>query len=323
MNHRIWLIAATALSASPAFAAIDPPAASSNDARVRTVTYSATNPVQLPVSPGASVRLQLGADEEVVQVVPSDQGIMGAPELEEVASASVSLVGGAGSGPKAPASCDTNLCRSVVGNFVYLKPIRSLDPQPLFIQTKRPSGCVVGTSGCEMVPYTFELLTRSADVKAAAASVAWSVSFSYPDRERAAKLAEQRKAYEVRLAAWRERQANKPAPPAMPSATDNYRYGYRGSSALQPDKVWDDGRSTFMRFNGNRRLPDVFRRLPDGKESIPAYAPETDTTGTTLRIARTESKWFVRDGDEVGCVFNVGPDPDGRTAATVASRGVP
>ena len=317
MNYRIWLIAATALSAAPAFAAIDPPAASTNDARVRTLPYSATNPVQLPVSPGASVRLQLGADEEVVQVIVSDQGTLGAPEMEEAPASNVSLAGGMGAQQKGPSSCDANLCRSVAGNFVYLRPLRALDPQPLFIQTKR---CA---EKCEMVPYTFELLTRPADVKAAAATVAWSVSFTYPDREKAAKLAEQRKAYEVRLAAWRERQANKPAPVAVPAVTDNYHYGYRGSPALKPDRVWDDGRSTFMRFNGNRRLPDVFRRLPDGKESIPAYAPETDTGGTTLRIARTEGKWFVRDGDEVGCVFNVGPDPDGRTATTVATRGAP
>ena len=40
--------------------------------------------------------------------------------------------------------------------------------------------------------------------------------------------------------------------------------------------------------------------------------------GTTLRIARTESKWFIRDGDEAGCLFDLGPDPDGKNAMTVA-----
>jgi len=87
---------------------------------------------------------------------------------------------------KGPASYDANLCRSVAGNFVYLRPLRPLDPQPLFIQTKR----CPESAKCEMVPYAFEMLTRSADVKAAADNVAWAVAFSYPDRERAAQQAE-------------------------------------------------------------------------------------------------------------------------------------
>ena len=318
-SYRALLVAATVLGAGPAFAAIDPPAASTNDPRVRTVRYSRTNPVQLPVSPGASVRLELGPDEDVVQVIVSDQGTLGT-EPDDTASTNVAMVsagGGLAATQKGPSSCDANLCRAVAGNFVYLRPLRALDPQPLFIQTKR---CAADTGKCEMVPYTFELLTRPADVKAAAANVAWAVSFTYPDRARAAALAEAQKRRAAQIALWRERQANKPPTPALPSISDNYRYGYRGSAAIRPDKVWDDGRTTFVRFNGNRRLPDVFRVLPDGKESIPAYAPETDTTGTTLRIARTETKWFVRDGDEAGCIFNVGPDPDGRTATTVAMR---
>lgn len=315
---RILLAAATILHAVPALAAVDPPAASALDHRMRVIPYNRNNPVQLYAAPGASLRIQLGADEEVVRIVVSDQGTI-APE-EEVPAASnattVSTLGPAPAGQQGPASCDPNLCRDVAGNFVYLKPLRSLDAQPLFIQTKR---CAAETGRCEMVPYAFELLTKPGDPKLTGAAAAWDVTFTYPDRERAARLAEQRKAYAARLAAWRERQALRLPPPAAPAVAANLRYGYRGSDAVRPDGAWDDGRTTFLRFNGNRRVPNVYRQLPDGHEGLAAYATEPDPSGTILRIARTETKWYVRDGEAAGCVFNIGPDPDGKAAATVAS----
>ncbi len=315
---RTLLAAATILHAVPALAAVDPPAASALDHRMRVIPYNRNNPVQLYAAPGASLRIQLGADEEVVRIVVSDQGTI-APEEEVPAASNVTTVGTLGptpAGQQGPASCDPNLCRDVAGNFVYLKPLRSLDPQPLFIQTKR---CAPETGRCEMVPYAFELLTKPGDPKLTGAAAAWDVTFTYPDRERAAHLSEQRKAYAARLAAWRERQALRLPPPAAPAVAANLRYGYRGSDAVRPDGAWDDGRTTFLRFNGNRRVPNVYRQLPDGHEGLAAYATEPDPSGTILRIARTETKWYVRDGDAAGCVFNIGPDPDGKAAATVAS----
>ena len=320
MSFRTILAAATILHAAPVLAAVDPPAASGLDHRMRVIPYNRNNPVQLYAAPGASLRLQLGADEEVVRIVVSDQATLvpdeEAPGAATVATTVGATVGSVAAAPKGPASCDPNLCSDVAGNFVYLKPLRPLDPQPLFIQTKR---CAAETGRCEMVPYTFELLTRPGDPKLAAPNAAWDVTFTYPDREQAARLAEQRKAYAARVAAWRERQALQPPPPAAPKHDDNWRYGYRGSAAVQPDEAWDDGRTTFLRFNGNRRVPNVYRQLPDGREGIPAYAAEPDASGVILRIARTEKKWFLRDGDEAGCLFNVGPDTDGRMATTVAS----
>ncbi len=317
MTLRTLLAAATMLHVVPALAAIDPPAASGLDGRMRVVPYSRSNPVQLYAAPGASLRIQLGADEEVVQIVVSDQATI-APEEEAPGAAMTvsSPLGTPAPAQKGPASFDPNLCRSVAGNFVYLKPLRALDPQPLFIQTKR---CAPEAVRCEMVPYTFELLTKAGDPKMTAAAAAWDVTFTYPDRDKAARLAEQRKAYAARLTAWRERQAMRPPSPSAPGVTANWRYGYRGSDAVRPDQAWDDGRTTFLRFNGNRRVPNVYRQLPDGHEGLASYATEPDAGGTVLRISRTETKWFIRDGDAAGCLFNVGSDPDGKTAATVAS----
>lgn len=322
MSRRALLAAASALCAAPAFAAIDPPAAGPHDGRMRVVAYDRSNPVQLYAAPGASVRIQLGADEEVVRVVASDQRLI-APEDEPdpAPSAAQTVAANLGAGalpaaqPKGPASCDANMCRDVMGNFVYLKPLRPLDPQPLFIQTKR---CAPNAERCEMVPYAFELLTRPGDAKAAVNAAAWDVRFVYPDRDRAARVAAWRASRQAAAKRAEERASLKPPPPAAPAWGDNWRYGYRGSAAVQPHSVWDDGRTTFLRFSGNVRVPNVYRELPGGKEGTTPYATEADGTGVTVRIAGVGRKWIVRDGDEAGCVF---PEPSSlanRSPATVA-----
>ena len=318
MKWRTLLVAGMALHAAPALAVVDPPPSSASDGRMRTITYNKNNPVQLYAAPGASMRIQLGADEKVLSIVVSDQGTISPdeepPPATGVAATLTGTAAGA-TGPKSPTSCDANMCRTVTGNFVYIKPLRELDPQPLFIQTERTDEA----GKVEMVPYTFELLTRPGDLRVTTPHTAWGVTFTYPDRERAAAAAEWKKRKLAREAAARERLALNPPAPAAPELTANWRYGYRGAQVLQPDQAWDDGRTTFLRFDGNRRVPNVYRRLPDGHESIPAYAVEPDATGNTLRIARTETKWFIRDGDEAGCLFDLGPDPEGRTATKVAS----
>jgi len=315
MQYRAFLLATSLLYAAPAFAVVDPPAASINDARMRTIVYDQNNPVELYVVPGASLRLQLGADESVVQIVASDQNMITPDPASAPPPAASGIMSATGAPGATPPSCDPNLCRSVVGNFVYLKPLRALDPQPLFIQTQR-----VGEDGRpEMVPYTFELLTRHPVLNGQPAQpMVWGLRFIYPDRERAAKAAAWLKQKQEREEAAREAAALAAPPPLAPDAKSNWRYGYRGAASVQPDEVWDDGRSTFLRFNGNRRVPNIYNQLPDGHESIPAVASTPDETGNTIKIAHTETKWFIRDGDEAGCLFDLGPDPVGATTATVA-----
>lgn len=313
MRKIALLLAPSLLCAVPAMAVVDPPAASKDDGRLRSVVYDPDNPVEIYAVPGASLRIELGSDETVATIVVSDQRTI-APDPADVpapSSVSASLTNGLQNTAAPPPSCDPNLCRSVVGNFVYLKPLRALDRQPLFIQTQR----VDEFGRPQMVAYTFELLTRATDLHATPATV-WGVRFVYPERVKAAQRAAWIKHRQDDLA----REAMTPVKPvaASPGVNANWRYGYRGATSVQPDQIWDDGRSTFVRYAGNRRVPNVYNRLPDGHESIPAIASEPDATGNTLRIAHTEAKWFVRDGDEAGCLFDIGPDPDGKSSPTIA-----
>jgi type IV secretion system protein VirB9 len=286
MKIRAAMLATTLLFGVPALAAIDPPAASPADGRIRSLVYDPNNPVEIYTVPGASLRLELGADETVVQIIVSDQDTI-APDPTApppVATVSTNPLGGQGS--QIPPSCDANMCRSVAGNIVYIKPIRALDPQPLFIQTQRTNA----HGKPEMVAYTFELLTKpAADKDGKAIPTVWGVRFTYPERAKQAQAAAwaQQRAASAEVA----RQTASLAHPVSnaPPPDANYRYGYRGAVSLQPDQAWDDGRTTFLRFNGNRRLPNLYSLLPDGHESIPASAPEPDESGNTLRIARTEA----------------------------------
>ena len=336
MRSQLLAAAAVLLTAGPTFAAVNPPPASKADAHMRSVRYDANNPIELDTTPGVSLRIILAPDEEVERVIVSDEGIMKPePDVDtaspQVSSVSATINGAVGTvsnlgtnqngnqnGGKLP-TCDPNLCRDVTGNIVYLKPLRSLDPQPLFIHTVRHDPI---TGQTERVPYAFVLTSHGEDTKAAtAASTLWSVTLTYPEREAAARRVAAQKAAEARAAAWRERQALRPPSEAAHAATDNRRYGYKGSAAVMPDMngVHDDGRTTFLRFDGNQRVPNVYRILPDGKRGLARSTTEPDATGTTLRIAGTERVWILADGTETGCVINGGSDPEGRTAATVAS----
>ncbi len=335
---RVALLAAAAAGAlcafsPPASAEIDPPTPRDKtgrfkDARVRVVTYDRDNPTVLVTAAGASIAIEFGADETIEKVVASDQGTW-APEDEFVAPDAQTVADRAGGGArqgagermdagKSPASCDPNMCRSASANFLYLKPLRQLDPQPLHVLTKR---CVPGAERCEMVPYAFKLTaaaSKDGDPRAAVESAAWDVRFVYPGREHAARAARWRAGRAERAAEARERADLAPPPPALPQARDNRRYGYRGSAAVMPDPngVWDDGRTTFLRFSGNRRVPNLYRELPGGVEGTTPYAVEADAAGVTILAAGVAHKWIVRDGDETGCVF---PEPSGLFRPGVAT----
>lgn len=332
MSLRIALSAfvLTAAASLPALAA--EPAPCADDTRIECITYRPNEVVHLKAAPGETLRIQLGDGEHVAGLFVSDQRTIG-NEPTEQASANQQVAEGGSSGRIA--SCDPNLCRSVVANFVYIMPRRDLTAQPFFLQMEwcDPTG------KCQPVPYAFELSTipaakpsgrdvasagniipADATVSAPAPKPYYGVRFTYPKRE----ADEMKREKEAKAAAWRaahpEALRRKRAVPVA-QVPMNDHYLYRGDPSVKPDKVWDDGRSTFIRFNGLRRVPNVYAYLPDGTETNGfGYASEPDETGTTLRIGKIAARWCVRDGEKVtGCIFNWGSDPEGRSSPTVAS----
>lgn len=58
-----------------------------------------------------------------------------------------------------------------------------------------------------------------------------------------------------------------PAPPPRPEDF-NFDYSNRGSKAIWPIRVFDDGQATYFQFDSKREAPAVFFTAPDGKEEM-------------------------------------------------------
>lgn len=175
------VLAATAAFSAPALA-LDVPQPAGRDRRIRVVPYDRDGVVQIYAAPGATVRVEISPDETVEAVLTSDQAVMaGEVEIEEPgASPPPRQAGGQ------QLACDVNLCRSVHGNYIYFKPVRELDAQPLFVQTRR---CDAEGQRCVRRPYAFELLTRAGPLTEGAPNTFFGVRFDYPGNRLAAAAA--------------------------------------------------------------------------------------------------------------------------------------
>lgn len=314
------LLAGVAL---PAYA-LDAPVPSAADKRLRTVIHDPQQVVPFFTAVGATARIQLGAGEEVVGVLVSDQTAMAAePEPDDTMVADTARPSGGGA--PGPTSCDRNICRSVYNNFVYIRPLRDLAPQPVFIQTKHCDE----TGKCEQVPYALQLVTRPGDMTEATANTYYGLAYTYPAREAAARrraAAAQAAKWQAQRAQQAERQAMAPLPVSYSTQNNAWQYAWQSEPsayALMPDEVWDDGRSTFLRFNGMRRVPNVYTRNPDRTKTLVTAASEPGPTGTVLRIGRTAKMFVLEDGALIGAIHNAGPDPEGRSSLTVAAPSPP
>jgi type IV secretion system protein VirB9 len=292
------------------------------DPRVRVIAYDPQQVVKLYAVPGATLTIQLAAGETVAGLPVSDQSLLDQFDPSET----LALAGGAVAPSERAAagrgaSTDRNLFTAVRGNFVMIKPLRELDPQPLFIIGRATEP----TTGREVMrAYTFELSTREGPLTAEAPNTYYLVRFSYPEEERAAAAAatEARRQANAAAAAARrkereERQARErlqlAGTNAATSGMMNWHYEGRGDRALAPAEVWDDGQSTFLRFPGNRRVPAIFSVLADGREAAVNYS--ADTAGL-ITIHQTAGAFRLRDGGLMLCILNRAFDGTGRNPGT-------
>ena len=314
---------ASLLLAPPA-AALEAPAESERDPRVRTVAYDPNQVTKLYAAPGATLTIQLAPGETVAGLPVSDQSLLDAPKEDNAPAGPLALVGGPSerTGAGHNASADRNLFTAVRGNFVMLKPLRELDPQPLFVIGK----AMDATTGKEVMrAYTFELSTRTGPLTKEAPDTYYLVRFTYPAEERAAASAAAAAKRQAGAAAAAARRASRetlrvrqrlatPQP-----AVINTNYDGQGDRDLAPSPtatepaMWDDGQSTFLRFPGNRRLPTFFVIHPDKREASVNYSVATNGVVT---LHQTAGEFRLRDGNRVLCIFNRAFDPTGRNPGT-------
>ena len=278
------MLLATSILAAPAWAAQEPKAVK-QDPRIQVVPYDENNPVKLHLVAGHTAVIEVTDKERITDVFLSD---------------------------------GAHLKKSISGHFVFLKPIMEMPAQPIFIKTVRLDG-----TGDRLYPFMLDAydpdppagLPRAngqvATVSTGSAQAGdatdearpYTVRFVYPADEAKARTAAATEAArhraarrDVKLAAARLRA---PSPTVI-----NVGYQAQGTAeeraALAPDATWDDGQSTYFRFDGNRHLPVPYVLMPDGEEAVVDYT----VRDRTLIIHKIAARFRLRDGDLILCITN-------------------
>ena len=283
------LTVALAWQIGPARCEEAPKPASRLDSRMRVVAYDPNQVVHLATPTGTTLVIRFGTEETVVKVAVDDS---------------------------------LHLKSAPEGNFLFLKSAAPLPLQPVYVITENHDH--------RLRRYVFEIAVgEPADLENNAPDVYYSVQFTYPLDEAAARraqeLADAQKAAEdakkeaaaaqARAAAdelklahqQMEREARDPA-----SGNRNWRYVAEGDRSILPLEVYDNGFSTVFRFPGNVRVPAVFQINPDGKEATSNYSVK----GTLVEVDSTARQWRLRDGGTVLCIWNLGFDPVGSNPGT-------
>lgn len=306
MTRLVLAASALLLGAGPALAIEDPRPCSAADPRIRCVAYSDSQVVRLYGAPGAALTVEFAAGETIVNASTSDNGLMEGG----AASSRQTLPVADSTGPTA----DRNLQMARQGPFLFLKPLRPLDPQPITVLTRREDG--------RMRRYTFQLETRTGALTPEVENTYYAVRFTYPADEaeaRRARWAAQRAERQAQLAAARLRQDV-----IAGETVRNARYQGQGDRALAPSSLggepamWDDGQRTYLRYPGNRRVPMIYQVLPDGREGVVGQSadPDPTTRGTLVTLHGVFPMIRLRDGRSVLCIANQGYDPVGRNPGT-------
>ena len=157
------------------------------------------------------------------------------------------------------------------GNILFVKPVEKNAAANLnVITTKRQ--------------YVF-LLT--ADFRPVEKQV-FKIVFRYPEDEADARL----------MAEAKERAAA-PNLRTLDVANANSAYGYKGSSSNRPLTIFDDGKKTFFRFEGE--VPAIYIVDALRNESLVNFRREAEY----IVVDKVSFQWTLRNGDEATCIFNL------------------
>lgn len=155
---------------------------------------------------------------------------------------------------------------------VFLKPTAEVPDANLHVVTNKRS-------------YSFDLKLA----KKAKGEVAFmTVYFHYPDAVQAAAM--------VAKEADKVRGLLEAASPVA-----NRRYSVQGSSDLAPIEVWDDGRTTFLRFRARSMIPAIYE---SNEDSTVRRIENINVKDDVLQVQGVRRKLVLQTGKEVACVFN-------------------
>jgi len=147
-------------------------------------------------------------------------------------------------------------------------------------------------------------------------SLIYSLSFRYPDEERARR--------EAKAAMEQDKQQRAAVQEALDTSRahtgHNLNYWVAGSEEVSPTGAYDDGVFMYLTFNANRDFPAVYEEDAQGNESL----VNVNTISTnTIEIRRMVAALVLRRGEHVARVvnksfdMNAGKDP---VTGTVSPR---
>jgi type IV secretion system protein VirB9 len=127
----------------------------------------------------------------------------------------------------------------------------------------------------------------------------FGVRFIYPD-----------KAINATLRQEAERRAAFPNIFGIDKTRVNSNYSYSGDPELRPSMMFDDGKKTFLRFEGP--VPAIFAVKSGSDETLRNFRKE----GAYVVLDGVERQYTLRDGDRWSCVFNLKPIAQARYPRT-------
>lgn len=172
-------------------------------------------------------------------------------------------------------------------NHLFLKPIE---------ENADTNMTVLTTDNTNKVrTYSFELRAKEAfDVSDD--SLTFNVSFIYPDRELAKKLATE--AQRQKAEEYRQQEI---IPDNRVSATDwNLDYVRKGDGSISPVHTFDDGTFTYFQFKKNAPLPAIFMVSDDGQETLINH----HVKGKYVVVQRVSRQFILRYNDHKSCIYN-------------------
>lgn len=261
------------LASAGGAAALDVPAGSAADGRVKQIAYNEHDVVAIYSYPGIATQVVLGDGEGVLDMAT---GFSDGWEL--VSRRNIIYI--------KPKSLEVQGDASTGASFV--------EPEP----GKWDTNLIVTTDKRTYVFQLFLLASRSGSKKLEYdPRMAFRVQFTYPQAVAAQVAAAQARAVTAdRLAV------------ANPIRNLNYTMkAARKSAGIAPTAAYDDGRFTYLEFSPNGELPNVYVVGSDKREAL----VNTHMSGDTLVIHRVVPKLMLRLGQQAVAVFNESYDPTG------------
>jgi type IV secretion system protein VirB9 len=308
---KILLLAATMLSACPALAS-QIPTPGKKDVHICDVDYDPNNVVDVLAIVGRNLTIQLNPKDKGIHLALSDT------RPDHIVNAI-----------------------NEPTNTVWLKAVKPMDAQPIDIETTQDDGtprhyslrwtanpeevdppppasvALASTSNVNVM----EIRPGSTDPQKPKPNICYLIRYNFPADIRAAQVAAWRLKHDKDQQNATEIAVHK----SGANGNVNKRYVGQGDASIAPTAVFDDGYTTTLQFPGNRQIPVILKRTPDGQDAeVTGFTVEQ---GGVVKVHEVLPFIRLRDGDLVLSIWNrsfnaIGNNPGTGTTSPDIERAV-